>query len=516
MRLLVLFLFAGISVLSAQDLKVSFALKNRNAEDIYSFSEDNGDLSYILQHGKDFQCEIFNSSLVRVSSRTFNVENFKKKSSYLGINARKKQVEVFYFDEHSHEISALVISKRDSSYKYIVLDNLGGEEEILKGFSADGEFRIMSVPRNRNMLVLRTFRGGELVDKKEFIITYPGFYSKLKEQMNSAQTDPNLSRLSISYIDYALGNDIYTSSSNKKLFAENGKVYLTFEDNTRTNLITIDLKSQTMDYKILRFEAERCKMAGSTYGNSFILGGYLYRATTCNSQLNICIVELATNQLIRNFNQFIEEPLKLNSGSVYQEIIENNSSSRVPIESTKKYLEKLQEADVAIAANNVGNNTIELFVGSYLEAVIPTNYNNGMSPGMGMGMGMGGMGGFGTGVGISIGTGIGSGGGMGSGFGSPYGGYSPYGMSPFSNYSSTTIRKMTSLRSLVSEDEFKLQNGTPVKIPLQQMKDYLSKNFKGTPHLLNYGSFKGNAYLGYYSKKENLYRVYEFTPKKVN
>ncbi len=507
-RYILFFFFCWSFATQAQDLRLSFLLKNKNADNAYSFEEEKGDLTYVLQDHRKFQIEIFDRNLNKKNSAVFTVDAFSKKSTFLGIHARTSKVEVYYYDESKKEYAVLVYNKADSTYKYRSLEALGPEEEMLKGFSANGEFRILSTYKNNNTLVVRTIRDAEFIDKKEFDTQYASFHKKLKEETDYSEQE--YSRVNIPQIEYSLGNDVFTAASTKKLYTIGNKIYISFDNFNVTTLLTVNLSDYTFTNNKYSFSLERCQVANNTYGNSFILEDKLFRMTLCHSQLNIAVIDLKNNELIKNLNQFLENPLTINNGAIIEERIESGNTTRKPVENTKKYIAKAMDSDLSIAANRVGDNTYQLYVGGY--RLVVTGGTPGMSPGItpSIGIGMGSYGGFGTGVGVGIGS---------PGFGSPYGyggGYSPYGAyNPFYN-TSTTVRHTLTMRTLIDATDCYHVAGEAVKIPYHQIKDYLTKNFKNSPDLLNYGAYKGNAYLGYYSKKDGMYRVYEFKPRVVN
>ncbi|TAH24318.1 MAG: hypothetical protein EAZ07_09860 [Cytophagales bacterium] len=484
-----------------QDFIVEFGVRVKDPEDVLGTADTNGNLAYFFDGHRQFQATIINSDNQIEKNISINKVYISKKDKLIGISLSDNYFCAFFYNKKRKTLSATSLDRSTGDYKTNMLKILQDNELILRGFEANNSFYILTVEKKTSEITLLETKDGKTVKSKKYKIPVEDFY-KIITQKNEMLNTPALSEVGIEVVDSYLDNNLKAGYSKKKLYRTGSNIILTFDDPHGTHFIKIDPQNDQLNYQRLNFNLERGDELANKTGNSFVFDHYILRTTMNSEMMNIAVIDLNNMALVNNYNIFPDAPIPILNGAIKQDNdteAHNDENEGKQINKTKRYFNRVLDGNIAIIANKLNNNLLEIEVGSYTETVYRnTNYMpSGFALGMGMGVGMGfgygaGMGGFGNPMM-----------GPGSMFGYP-GYYSPYGR-PMNQ----VVRKTVSFKSLLEDKYFNHIDGEMPKTIRDKANKYISDNFSNNPPDIFCVSYRNDEsmLLGYYIESKNQFVV---------
>ena len=381
---------------------------------------------------------------------------------------------------------------------------MNANDEFLRAFSMNGSFYILTVPKQKNILNIYVCGDGKKVDAGSYPIEMTTFYATLSSNNNNLNEAAE-SQVGIETVRSRLDNNIKSAYPKKKLYFQDNKIYLSFDEPNSTHLVIIDVYASKSFYKKLNFSLEQGNNSSEKRGNSFLYENKLFRATVSPEMLNISIIDLDSIRLINSYNIYPDIDITIANGPIKQESGMNTIiTDEKVLHKTSQYFKRVLNGNLSIAANRSDSGRVVVEVGSYEEIITRSG------------------GGFGT-PGLSFGMGMGMGMGMGSvGFGNPYGfgnvfnpGFNggPGSNYPFYNSGNGNMRlRFVSFKSLFSEPTYHHLEGKVPKMLHEKINDYLSNRFvHHTPELSIITPYREQKLLmGYYMKNVNKFEIIAF------
>ena len=438
-----------------------------------------GSLNYMFKNKNELEV-IWLKGAKRNSTIVSEVKNLKK-LKMLGMVADSTNLSIYFYDTPTKLITQIAINKSTGSFVVTPINVLTKADVLLKGFEMDGVFYIMWVPFGQNILKFAAYKQGQFVVNQEYNIEFKYFWDALIASGNDTPQDSKYGVVNISEVDNSLPNSVINTAVYQKVYHYNHKFYITCEEPTTTHLIVIDPVFRTNDYRKLNFKLEN--ESNKAKGNSFLINNRLLRLTASTEQINLCVVDLDSFTLVKNHNIYANQPLDLKNSPIFSE---TNGRLDNEIPTTKEFFNDMVDGNPSIVANNMGDNLIEVAIGSHN---VSQQFNQMMGSSMAPSMMM-----YGVGWGF---------------------GYNPYmfpgrGYAP--SYSVTTINNTQYFKSLFDNAKFNHLTGLLNKNVVEKIRDFERANFgTSAPDLHVVYSYGNKIHYGYYIDKSNLFVVREFS-----
>lgn len=475
----------------------SFRLLTTKYDHVLSYTDGIGNMAFAFYKKRKLEIKVLSASYFVTAGKSISLNELDRSSKMIGLDMDDKFVNVFFYSTNSHVFSVCRYNKFlvTEMPTYEALGNVPIDESILKGFVISGKFRLLSLRKNGDV-ICRTVENNQVV-VDEFKHEYSALYSTLLSQNGNLESE-SLSELGIDKIEYYADNDIGSAKAKNKLYVVGKKIHIVIDEKSSTKILTLDIASKNSRFKKYNFHLERCESSDLYGGNSFLYKDKLFRITLCREMLNISTVHLDSNALLKTYNVFNDQPFTFKNGSILVETnYEKESDDLEVIESTSKFLRKIENTNLAIAVNKVKFDNYLVFVGGTQTTTY--SQNNGFSPGFG---------GFGFGTGLSLGIGLGTGMGMGNGMGMGGMGY-PYNnnMNSYNNYKKT---KNIYFKTMLESKDLNHINGNTPKTIKEVLKGYSETNLENlSPTLITTTGSETKIIYGYLNGKDDLYHLLE-------
>ncbi len=501
--ILLLLVLSPLFRVAGQKTLLELEMKGGKAQNVFSTSDNYGNLAYIFQGSKSIQITLLDVTGKILNEFLINREEAEKKNKIIGATLTAQNAVVYLYDEKDRNFASLVVNRLTGEHTFNPsIGVLAKTEYLLKSFEMEGQFYSMVVPQYKNSILLFSSNEGSNFQIKTYEINFPTLYAKLSaknEELNQKPETP----VGIEKISYTIENNIKSSYPSKKMYTYGNRIYMTFEEPSHTHLVILDPQSPTAIYRKLNFSLDKSKDASPKQGNSFLYKGDLFRVTMSHDQLNLIVVTLDSMQMLKSYNVFPDQPISFINGVIKED---GNDIQDKVIKNTQQYFRKLNKGKLAVAVNELNDGRYEVELGGYEEVTVYRNSGMGgypISPGVSIGFGMG----MGMGVGMGMG-GIGMGGypGYYDPFYSGYPGYYPYGNS----YGTTSIHA-TYFQSLLRVEDLEHLPGSVPKTMRERINEYEEEVLKkSSPELLNIMPGYNGLILGYYAKGRSRYNLVEF------
>ena len=495
-RLVIMFLLGAFSIY-AQTVLGTFSLKNKPTENAYKVSRQGKPVKIFFQNDAEYELLCLDSSLS--NPKNFGYSGVEKKNRFVGSLESDSQLSLYFVNPKTGKFSVLTHHSSDSSFSSSELHPGSATEDFLKCVVVKNRINALSVKKDSNILVIRSFVHTKQISTDSFKIDFPDFNTSLKSDLNMLNQE-SYSELGITSVDYEVPQDISDIYTDRKLSVRDDKIVMVFDQRSTSHLVIIDLTKKKSYYKKFSFKLELETSDNTMTGNSFLFKDYFFRVTSDGHQINLAIVDFRTFKLIRNHNIYDGQAIAIKNGPLLLEESTNGSVPRIsPIKNSERFFRLVRGSDLGVTANIAPNNTFELMIGSHSTEIFT-------APVMGSGLSVGGFGtgGLGLGVGIGIGTGVGVGGSM------VDPNHFPYGMSAARGYS-VNIEKAY-FHSILTEKEF-----AHVPIPLKnnyldRRNTFWEQNFKAgrIPEIYVEYQQGDKMHYGYWEKKTNRFTVLAF------
>ncbi|RMA66169.1 hypothetical protein [Ulvibacter antarcticus] len=359
-----------ISFGHAQEEVVSFKIEESvyliKHKESYSFSNTiNGDLAIVLIEKKKVYAKLFDKDFQNISS--FDTDALKSKySNVLGYKIIDNKYYLVASNRSLQKFALLLLDfdKKKGEAQEIEIDF--GKEEFLETVQYKNQLYIISANKD-NEFVLRI-----LNDKMEaeIINTIEIGDGKTEKNQRLLKRDVFMFmaplKSNITKIDNRVPTSIEQAANQTKLYQQNNKLYLTFDDDdeTATKLYIIDL--ETLELTSSEYNYPKGKLEEFNRYNSFILDDHIIQLGSSNLEMQIEVKNF-DGGIIKEHYLEKETPIDIKNSPIIQE-----GTTAIPfvnrreMEETSKFLRKVSGGKIGITAykDDMGYNAT---IGGYKE-----------------------------------------------------------------------------------------------------------------------------------------------------
>lgn len=467
--ILVLVGFLAALQLNGQTDILNFKLSTKGHKKVIPITSKSGSIHYVFVNKTEIEFHWFEGNEARVFTIPFDKQT--KKSIVVTSIATNEQILVYLWEHKSKKIDVWVVNKQNRSFVFKELITLSSNEELLKIVKDVDKVHILIANPNNILKVATHFEN--IITTKEYEIPYHGFFKAISEDLKNVSQDVYGS-VGITQISHDVANNLRTTLPLEKMYFISNILYFSFDDNSTTHLIRIFVKEQQCDYKKLNFKLEKAE--NRIKGNSFLINNRLMRVTANQSQLNMCIIDLDSFYLVKNYNLYQNEDFEIKNTQI---ITENNDVPDSDFLTPRDFFKNIMEGNIAIAANMVDNN-YEICLGSEEQITIqrPSFGPGGNFP-------------------VSVGFGLVGGLMMSPGFGN--------------QGVNTSYTLTTSFKTLMSSTDFTHVSGSLSKNIIDKLRIFEDKAFgDNIPEIHTVYKYKQKIQYGYITKWNNSFNVVEF------
>lgn len=346
-----LVLFFNLNAFS-QEPVVSFKIENvskRIKKDSYSLSNiENNDLAIVLIERNTVFAYLFDSSFKqKVTLESNDLKN--KYNEVIGYSINNSEYHVLYTNDKKNKFAILNIdfegknigvSEIEINYEdEIYIDALNYKNKLyFLTASDDLKLTIRAYDNHLNFDIVKTFSLDEI---KDMSLLLESKY-RIGAFFLTGSTVSGVTK-----IDQRIPNTIEQTSSQSKLYQNNNKVYLTFENSeNKTSIYDIDLETYTVDFKT--FDYPKGKIGEFKKFNSYIYEDKFYQIASSKDEMKF-LVNTIKGELIKEFYINNEASIKFKNSPIIQEgITALPFVNKREMEETKKYLRKITSGDVGL------------------------------------------------------------------------------------------------------------------------------------------------------------------------
>jgi len=213
------------------------------------------------------------------------------------------------------------------------------DESILNTFSENNSFYILTLPKKQDKLKIYVLRNGEMDEKSLDFSTY-----KFTDENGKVKTFNELiNENGLEMIDTKALNPLFKTVGKSKMYVDGSKAVLTFDSNTQTQLLQIDLNTFAISQQIIP-QSVLVNQVGKS--NSYFHQDKLYQLKTNEEELAITAVDLKSGQLIKKYYADTNDTISFRNSPLLSQT--GNQSGRA-LKNTKKFLQRLKLSDVGIS-----------------------------------------------------------------------------------------------------------------------------------------------------------------------
>jgi hypothetical protein len=472
-------LFLGILICQLAQAQVdllSFKLTTSGHKKVIAYANQAGHLHYIFLNKSSLEVNWISEG--KRKSVIVPLEKTYKKSKLIVSVANESNLQVYFYTPKTRTVSFLTLNKNTLGFDFQPLLVMQPNEQLLKLVKENDQVQVLSAFEN-NVLRVVTVNNAQIIASRDYEIPFEGFYKALSYRTKEIEQE-TYSKVGITQVSHEVANNLNTTINFEKLYLIHNVLYFTFDEATVTHLVTIHLGTQKCAYKKLNFKLE--KIAKVTKGNSFLIKNRLLRITANDKQLNLCVVDLDSFSLVKNYNLYPEQDFDIKNAPIMRE---TNGKIDPDFLDPEDFFNSIMNGDIAIAANITESGNYELMLGNQqIVSVQRPSFNTG--PGM-MGGGFSMMGGWGMGG---------------------YPGYYPGWGYPVNT---ATYTLNTYFKSLMSPTDFSHVNGILSKNIIDKLNEFEDRAFgNNPPQIHTIYKFGNKIHYGYFSKWNNTFYVEEF------
>lgn len=336
--------FAQEHVLSFKNENLSKRLK----KDSYSLTNTlNQDLAIVITERNKVFAYLFDADFNQKSS--LEIDELKNKyNDVIGYSLEGLKYDVLFSNSLKDKFSILTIDfasqtmttsevKIDMS-DALYIDAVSYKNNLYLFTTGDDlKLNILAYDKQLNFKVAKTFTFDEVKDKSLLI--------QRKNKIGSfrlavAQTS------AVGKIDQHTPNSIDLASRPSKLYQQDNKVYLTFDDkDSGTSVYDIDLETFSIDFK--SFSYPKGKLDDFKKYNSFIYEDKIFQIGSSKKEMGFTIKNFS-GELIKDFYVQDDQPIAFKNSPFIQKGTALPFIEKRELEETKKYLRKISQGDLGI------------------------------------------------------------------------------------------------------------------------------------------------------------------------
>lgn len=178
------------------------------------------------------------------------------------------------------------------------------------------------------------------------------------------------------YMDQKLSKTVFAGHHQKKVYLQHDKLYIVFDAfayKATTEILELNLTKNTSRLtKLHKLQGDQ-----ASEFNSYLFKDRVFRLQLSNSYLSLTVYDVNTQEQLKNYLYWKEDDLALKSTPVIKRGAATIYESDYKVlEKTTQVLRKMDKGKPAITVEDVGQNTLQLTIGSYMPP------NTGISGGM--------------------------------------------------------------------------------------------------------------------------------------
>lgn len=461
----------------AQVEAFNFPLTTKGHKKVIAFENTQGSVHYVFINKSSLDITWLESG--KRKNVIITLEKRFKKAKVIVASANEANVQVFFFQPKLKTIAVLLLHKNTGEYTFKDILVMQPNEQLLKLVKDDDQVQVLSVFEN-NVLRVISVTDALVTATKDYVVPFAGFYKALtvKDKELAQET---YSKLGITLISHEVANNLNTTVDFEKLYCLNNTLYFTFDEASSTHLVVLAIKNQTCMYKKLNFKLE--KLGKELKGNSFLIDNRLLRITANNKQLNLCVVDLESFALVKNYNCYPDQEIDIKNSPI---VTENNGKLEPDFLDSEDFFKAMMDGDIAIAATMDDKGNYDVLIGNQ-QIVTIQRPNFSMGPGLVGGGGFPIMGGWGMGA---------------------YPGFYPGWGYPV-NTASYTLN--TYFKTSMRPDDFTHVKGPMSKNIIDKLHEFEDRAFgNNIPELYTIYKLGNKIHYGYLSKWNNTFYVVAF------
>ena len=342
-----------------QEVVLSFKneeLSKRITKDSYTMvNSETNDLAIVIIERKDVIAYLFDSDLKKVSK--LSASGVKSKfNKVLGYRIKDRSYDMLYTNEKQTKFALFSLNFESKTSQiteiepnlpegHLFLDaiNYNNDLFILSG-NNNSELSLSSLDESNGFSLLKTFALDEINEETSLITSK----FRIGVFLLSGYETANVSK-----IDSRSPTSIERASSNNKLYQNEEKVYLTFDNNGEaTILYTIDLESLELNAKTYPYP--KGKIEDFKKHNSFLFEDYLFQMGSSKKEMSFVIKDFNEGQTLKEFYVNRDMPIDFKNTPIIQEgqtVLPFVTTRK--LEQTQKYLRKISSGNLGITVQKV-------------------------------------------------------------------------------------------------------------------------------------------------------------------
>ncbi len=450
-----------LHVASAQTKLVSHHLDLQKSESyhraIATFNFETEDVFLFAADKEKITIQQYNSAFFFKDSLTADCPS-KEYGNISGYSFADDVPYIYWSSDDFVKIQAVKYDLKKKSTSITSFDLPFKREQILMQFNQNNTFYLISKIRSENKLKFYLFQGSILHEK---VLDF----SKIQfidHASNLLTFDELTSLYPIRKMEETTGNSLVEATYPTKMYVQSHKIILSFDHkSTQTQILEIDLESFEISEKF--FPQPQLGQVGKS--NSFINNGIIFQCKANGDELvfetksyetskTLSINQFSSNEIV----SFVNSPLLSQTGSKEPKIFKN----------TQKFLDRLNDSDIAISAYQLPNNNYLISIGGTRNVTSATTIILGATV---------------LAAEVMVGSGIG-------------------------NSFFDPDRLQVAFFDSLFDDNFRHITQEPEPLAIDFISDYMSRNQKLT--LTSTFKFRDFYVFGYYDAKENQYVMRKF------
>lgn len=332
---------------SSLEVPISF-FKHRNLKNIenYSISDsETENLAIILMRKGDIFCQLYSKDF-QLLEEVQNYETERKYSNLIGYSENgKDSYSLIFASVDKKEFESIIVNFENSTITNQKIDLDLGKEIYLSTVQYNGKPILLTATRD-NMIILREFTDSSTIkeygrfqidqnDKEQQLINTDYFFFFASNRSGT-----------LTKIDSSVPNKLKRTSKENKLYLEDDKIFLTFEnDDSHTSLNVIDLKNNNIISKTLPYPEGRTSRFKNF--NSFVKDEHFFHIASSKEEMLFQVKDF-DNNVIKDYYVAQEDDILFRNSDLIQDGSTFQSKKRL-LETTKQYLRKITSGNLGIA-----------------------------------------------------------------------------------------------------------------------------------------------------------------------
>ncbi|HEU4496870.1 MAG TPA: hypothetical protein VFR70_07450 [Flavobacterium sp.] len=247
---------------------------------------------------------------------------------------------VYWANEDFTKMQSVYLGFENKASAISVFNLPSNEETIAGTFSKNNAFYIVALPKKENSLKIYVFSKNKLQEK---VLDFSA-YSFVSHNGKTKKFNEFIQEEGLQFIEEKVLNPLYRSVGISKAYAAPGKLLLTADSPSQTQILEIDLNSFSVSQKIILQQA-LAKEGGRA--NSYYAGGNLYQIKANQEEIAIAAAAVESGTVLKRYSATASDTIFFKNSPLYSQT--GNKRGRA-LKNTKKFLQRLSDAELGISA----------------------------------------------------------------------------------------------------------------------------------------------------------------------